>query len=193
METKGPLNSWQESVVVRAFAYSKRATKALCLSSTFHAEWGDWRGNDTIWRTILDTNRVLFYADRSGVLRETKQRNYFCFIDGVVGMEGEGPMAGDAVPAGVVLAGDDPVAVDARAAEVMGFDSGKVQTIKAAGGLPQHGLGLSDLSQGRLSDDGGATREYTFSLPAVARVDRPLGTSLGRPEDAVQIAEGRTC
>jgi uncharacterized protein (DUF362 family) len=125
----------------------KRATRALRLSSEYHAAWGDWHGNDTIWRTILDINRVLFYADPSGVMRETKQRNYFCFIDGVVGMEGEGPMAGDAVLAGLVLAGEDPVAVDARAAEVMGFDSGKVQTIRAAGGLLKYPLGASDLSQ----------------------------------------------
>jgi uncharacterized protein (DUF362 family) len=137
-------NPW---LYARVRGIVKRATRALGISSKFHAEWGDWHGNDTIWRTILDINRVLFYADQSGVMRETKQRNYFCFVDGVVGMEGEGPMAGDAVPAGVVLAGDDPVAVDARAAEVMGFDSGKVQTIKAAGGLPQYGLGMSDLSR----------------------------------------------
>jgi uncharacterized protein (DUF362 family) len=125
----------------------RRAAKALRISRKVYAEWGEWYGNDTIWRTILDINRVLFYADKFGVMRETKQRNYLCFIDGIVGMEGEGPMGGDPVPSGVVLAGDDPVAVDTIAAEVMGFDSGKVQTIKGAGALPKYALGISDLSR----------------------------------------------
>jgi uncharacterized protein (DUF362 family) len=137
-------NPW---LYARVRGVTKRATRALGISSKFHAEWGDWHGNDTIWRTIFDINRVLFYADRGGVMRETKQRDYFCFIDGVVGMEGEGPMAGDAVPAGIVLAGDDPVAVDALAAEVMGFDSRKIPTIKAAARLLKYGLGTSDLSR----------------------------------------------
>ena len=27
---------------------------------------GSWEGNDTIWRTVLDLNQILFYADRDG-------------------------------------------------------------------------------------------------------------------------------
>lgn len=29
---------------------------------------GSWQGNDTIWRTVLDLNTILFYADRDGLL-----------------------------------------------------------------------------------------------------------------------------
>ncbi len=43
-------------------------------------------------------------------------------VDGVVGMEGDGPISGRAVPMGVVLAGMDPVAVDAVACTLMGID-----------------------------------------------------------------------
>ncbi|MEN3011036.1 MAG: DUF362 domain-containing protein [Candidatus Bipolaricaulaceae bacterium] len=42
-------------------------------------------------------------------------------IDGVVGMEGAGPVGGDPVPHRFVLVGSDPVAVDAAAATLMGF------------------------------------------------------------------------
>jgi len=43
-------------------------------------------------------------------------------IDGVEGMEGDGPVDGDPVRHGFVLLGSDPVAVDAAAARLMGFD-----------------------------------------------------------------------
>jgi uncharacterized protein (DUF362 family) len=109
-----------------------------------HIEWGDWYGNDTVWRTILDVNKILFYADGSGVMREKRQRKYFCFIDGVIGMEGDGPMGGDAVPVGVIFAGKDPVAVDTVAAKMMGFDVNKLKTIKKAGKLEKYAIGRCD-------------------------------------------------
>ncbi|MGB9756961.1 MAG: DUF362 domain-containing protein [Candidatus Bipolaricaulaceae bacterium] len=47
-------------------------------------------------------------------------------IDGVEGMEGDGPVEGDPVQHGFVLLGSDPVAVDAAAATLMGFDPEKI-------------------------------------------------------------------
>jgi len=43
-------------------------------------------------------------------------------LDGWEGMEGNGPTGGEAVPLHVALAGTDPVAVDATAARIMGFN-----------------------------------------------------------------------
>ena len=43
-------------------------------------------------------------------------------IDGVVGMEGAGPVSGTAVSSGVALAGVDSLAVDIVGAQVMGYD-----------------------------------------------------------------------
>ncbi|MFN3930050.1 MAG: DUF362 domain-containing protein, partial [Thermoflexus sp.] len=43
-------------------------------------------------------------------------------IDGFVGMEGDGPVHGTAVPHRFALLGSDPVAVDAAAATLMGFN-----------------------------------------------------------------------
>lgn len=47
---------------------------------------------------------------------------HLAVIDGHVGMEGNGPVHGTAVPWGIALAGFDSVAVDATAARLMGFD-----------------------------------------------------------------------
>lgn len=57
----------------------------------------------------------------------------FTIIDGIVGMEGNGPIQGTAVNAGVLIFGDDPVAVDATAARLMQIDPTKVNYLREAG------------------------------------------------------------
>jgi uncharacterized protein (DUF362 family) len=42
-------------------------------------------------------------------------------VDGVIGMEGDGPLFGSAVPHGLLAVGRDPVAVDVICARLMGF------------------------------------------------------------------------
>ncbi|MDI9432109.1 MAG: DUF362 domain-containing protein [Planctomycetota bacterium] len=83
---------------------------------------GNWHGNDTAWRMVLDLNRAILYADRSGNLRGPGARNLFCIVDGIVGGEGNGPLDATPKAAGVVVAGRNPVAVELACALVMGFD-----------------------------------------------------------------------
>ncbi len=51
-----------------------------------------------------------------------KVRPQFTVLDGLVGMEGNGPIKGTAVEHGVALAGPDVLAVDSIGAELMGVD-----------------------------------------------------------------------
>lgn len=48
-------------------------------------------------------------------------RPAFAMVDGIEGMEGDGPLYGDTVHAGLILMGESLSAVDATAARVMGF------------------------------------------------------------------------
>jgi Domain of unknown function (DUF362) len=90
---------------------------------------GAWHGNDTVWRTIVDINRALTYADQDGVLQDMPQRDVIYFVDGICGMEGEGPLKGQDRPAGLLAMGDDPVEFDAKLAHIMGFDPATVPYI----------------------------------------------------------------
>ena len=90
---------------------------------------GNWHGNDTCWRMVLDLNKCLFFFDGRGE-RRTKEIKYLAVVDGIVGGEGNGPMAPDPVSAGVILAGRHPVAVDCAAATIMGFDWQKIRLLK---------------------------------------------------------------
>lgn len=82
---------------------------------------GNWHGNDTCWRMVLDLNKCLFHFDGAGQPRSRPLR-YLAVVDGIVGGEGNGPMAPDPVRSGVIVAGTHPLAVDCVAATLMGFD-----------------------------------------------------------------------
>lgn len=90
---------------------------------------GNWHGNDTCWRMVLDLNKCLFFYDGSG-RRRVRPIKYLAVVDGIIGGDGNGPMSPDPVPAGVILAGRHPVAVDCAAAAIMGFDWRKIRLLK---------------------------------------------------------------
>ncbi len=92
---------------------------------------GNWHGNDTCWRMVLDLNKCLFFFDGAGQRRSTPRR-YLAVVDGIVGGEGNGPMAPDARPCGVIVAGAHPLAVDCVAATLMGFDWTRLRMLKNA-------------------------------------------------------------
>jgi uncharacterized protein (DUF362 family) len=57
---------------------------------------------------------------------------HFCIVDGIVGMEGNGPIQGRPKPAGVVVAGASLPAVDATCCRIMGIDPFKIAYLKSA-------------------------------------------------------------
>ena len=97
-----------------------------------HIEHGNWKGNDTIWRTILDLNRIVLYADRQGVMRDSPQRRMFCLIDGIISQQGDAPINGEAVPTGVLVGGFNPVLTDELALRLMGIERNRIRTVDGA-------------------------------------------------------------
>ena len=80
-----------------------------------------WAGID---RAILDINAAV--------------RPDFAIVDGIVGMEGNGPIQGTPKPCGALILGDDPVAVDSTCARVMGLLPEKIDYLARAGTLLGH-------------------------------------------------------
>jgi uncharacterized protein (DUF362 family) len=54
----------------------------------------------------------------------------FAIVDGIVGMEGNGPVQGRPRPCGVVVMGADLAAVDATACRIMGIDPAKIEYLR---------------------------------------------------------------
>ena len=80
-----------------------------------------------ISKVVVDINSVL--------------RSALTVIDGFVGMEGRGPVDGTPVQMNLIIAGTDPVATDATAARVMGFNPFEIKHIRKA---HERGLGKSE-------------------------------------------------
>ena len=62
-------------------------------------------------------------------------RNTFAIVDGIIGMEGNGPIQGTPKPAGVLVMGSDLVAVDATCCRIMGINPEKVDYLRMAADL----------------------------------------------------------
>lgn len=75
-------------------------------------------------------------------------RPAFAIVDGIVGMEGDGPIMGDPVAAGVLVMGRVPTAVDATCCRVMGIDPEAVGTLRRADGK------LGPIAPGRIEQRG---------------------------------------
>lgn len=80
-----------------------------------------WAGIDN---AILDINAAV--------------RPDFAIVDGIVGMEGNGPIQGTPKACGALIFGDDPVAVDATCCRLMSLLPERVKYLAAAGTLLGH-------------------------------------------------------
>lgn len=99
-------------------------------------------------------------------------------VDAVMAMEGEGPSGGPMVKLGLVVAGTDPVAVDAVLAAIAGVAPGRIPTTRLGG---ERGLGEADLT--RIEVVGvpiAEARAKRFRLPVVSAVARIAPPGLTR-------------
>src|SRR6202051_1360656 len=62
----------------------------------------------------------------------------FAIVDGIVGMEGNGPIQGTSKACGALIFGDDPVAVDATCCRVMALMPERIKYLAAAGTMLGH-------------------------------------------------------
>lgn len=69
-------------------------------------------------RSVLELNRIF--------------RKTFAIVDGIVGMQGNGPIQGQPKECGVLVMGQDLVAVDSTCCRVMGIDPVRIQYLKLA-------------------------------------------------------------
>ena len=95
---------------------------------------GSWSGNDTIWRTCLDLNRILLYGRADATLAEQPQRQVLHVVDAIVAGQGEGPLAPQPLPLGLLLAGQNAAAVDWVGAYLLGYDPQRVPLVRESFG-----------------------------------------------------------
>lgn len=90
---------------------------------------GSWYGNNTISRTILDLNKILFYADKNGNMKNSKQRKYLIVADMIISGEKEGPVMPSPKNVGIIAMGENPISFDRIIGTIMGAEIEKIPTL----------------------------------------------------------------
>jgi uncharacterized protein (DUF362 family) len=99
-------------------------------------------------------------------------------LDGTIGMEGRGPFDGDPVKLGLIIAGEDPVRVDAVGAAIMGFDPREIPSLRLCAEI-----------------DGIDLQDYQIVGPAIHSVKRnfkPCPTEVYEGEN-IRVYTGEVC
>lgn len=138
---EGPLlaflkqNLLQNTLIAKTFAPIKKLGRGIFGDTEKVIRSGNWHGNDTLWRMVLDLNKVMFYSNSDGSLKENKiiyAKRFIGVVDGIIGGEGSGPLTPDPINSGLLIVGTNPVAIDAACATIMGFNPMKIPAIKNA-------------------------------------------------------------
>jgi uncharacterized protein (DUF362 family) len=105
---------------------------------------GAWEGNDTTWRMTADVYNA-FVKDITG-LRKEKGWPFkgFSIVDGIVGGDTDGPHYPHPIKPGVIISGEDLLAVDATCARLMDYNIEDIKYLKAL--LNQYHMTTDDIN-----------------------------------------------
>jgi uncharacterized protein (DUF362 family) len=91
---------------------------------------------------------------------------HLAIVDGIVGMEGDGPIMGRPKPLGLIAVGTDVVAVDATCARLIGLDPSKMPYLKVASRF------LGNIDEGRIEQRGENPTRYRTPFDLIESVRR---------------------
>lgn len=132
---------------------------------------GSWSGNDTIWRTGLDLNRILIYGGVDGSMAPSACRRVVHLTDAIVAGQGDGPLSPQPLPLGLLFAGNNAACVDWFGAQLLGYDPQLLPIVREAFGDYRWPISTSRPEEITLSGDWGTgkiDRVMNKELPPVA-------------------------
>jgi hypothetical protein len=101
------------------------------LDAAFDLE-GSWYGNDTVWRMTLDLQRIARFGRPDGSIASEPQRRILHLADGIIAGQGEGPLAPEPLPLGIISLGLSAAAVDLVNSLLLGLDPERIPLIRRA-------------------------------------------------------------
>ena len=125
-----------------------------------------------VWKRKLHTT----FGIMQGVADlHTVMKPALCVVDGILAMEGLGPVYGDPLEMDLVIAGKDPVAVDAVTSEIMGYEPVDYSIVHVAA---LTGVGVDDLKQIEVIGE------------PIAKVKRRFKTSVEAIQEKIPFPQG---
>jgi hypothetical protein len=83
---------------------------------------GSWSGNETLWRTILDLNHVVYFGPKA-------PKHIITVVDGIIAGEGQGPVKPSPKPAGLLVMGENPACIDAVLTRIVGYNIARIPMV----------------------------------------------------------------
>lgn len=96
----------------------------------------------------------------------------FAIVDGIVGMEGDGPIMGTPVNSGLVVMGRNPTSVDATCARLMGIDPMKIDYLTKASGW------LGSIAERNIEQRGEAIADHRRDFQLIETIPAQKGIRL---------------
>jgi uncharacterized protein (DUF362 family) len=137
---------------------------------------GSWSGNDTIWRTCLDLNRILLYGTPAGTMSDEVQRRVIHIADAIVAGQGNGPLASDPFPLGLLFAGHNAAAVDWIGAYLLDYPPENIPIVREALGTfrwPLTSFARADIRL--LGDLGEGVADEVLQRRTSEQINHPVG------------------
>jgi uncharacterized protein (DUF362 family) len=135
---------------------------------------GSWSGNDTIWRTGLDLNRVLLYGEVDGSIASSPRRRVIHLADAIVAGQGDGPLSPQSLPLNLLFAGNNAACVDWFGARLLGYDPELLPIVRGAFECFRWPISTSQPSEITLSGDWGKGKLDRMTIKEVS-VIYPVG------------------
>lgn len=136
---------------------------------------GSWSGNDTIWRTGLDLNRILLYGQVDGSMASSPRRRVIHLADAIVAGQGDGPLSPQPLPLNLLFAGNNAACVDWFGALLLGYDPELIPIVREAFGSFRWPISPSQPEEIRLSGDWGTGKLDQIALRETSSVVHPVG------------------
>ncbi len=136
---------------------------------------GSWSGNDTIWRTGLDLNRIILYGRNDGTMADKHQRRVVHVVDAVVAGQGDGPLSPQPLEMDLLFAGSNAASVDWFGAMLLGYDPKLVPIVREAFGRYRWPISSCEPSEITLAGDWGIGKLDQMMEKEMAPIVHPFG------------------
>ncbi len=156
-----------------------------CVPGNRKPQWHLSAGVDSLYFASMLLDLYLFLKPRLTVM------------DGIIGMEGNGPGNGDPRALGLVIGGENAVAIDTVIAAILGTEADKVPVLKAAKSLGLKGSDIADITV--LGERIEEARIIGFKFPPLSspnfasRLPYALDRSLRKALTSRPHIDGRRC
>jgi len=149
------------------FHYLSAIIWRLAPKSDYASLSGSWYGNDTVWRMVLDINKIISFGTLNGEISGIPQRKTVTISDAVIAGQGEGPLRPIPHAMGMVSISDNDMLLDFVMAKIMGFDSRKIPLLKSF-------VNTNDISEFQIFIDGNRINECDLNNYSIKTIP-PIG------------------